>query len=679
MENKKLIVYGSIISFIFAIGLFVYTVNVSHMISYFSSDPKACINCHTMQTQYATWQHSSHRERATCIECHLPTDGFVNKWTAKAKDGFNHSYAMTFNTYKHNIQISEDGAKRVQANCISCHSKTVSTMKTNSDKYHSFKDGESLQNGRKCWDCHKEVPHGKVRSLTTTPYNIGVKEKMKQVRIMKKFKLLLAGSLLAIGSMSMLVASINEKEAEKAQINSNPKIGKFESKNEEFRKYYPRQFDSWKKTKESEELPDMLEEYPELVVLWAGYGFSKDYNAPRGHFYAVEDNRNTLRTGAPVDGKKSPMKTACWTCKSPDVPRLIDMVGEQEYYKGSWDKWGKEVANPIGCVDCHNTETMELQVKGRNYLARALEAEGSLKMEDATHQDMRSLVCAQCHVEYYFKPSATDKDSKWVTLPWDNGLAAEDMEKYFDERGFKDWTHKVSKTPMLKTQHPGYELWKTGIHGQRGVSCADCHMPYTQEGGVKYTDHQIGNPLDNMEKTCMNCHRESEKSLLDNVKRKKERKNELAKIAMQNLAKAHLEARKAWDLGATEAEMKDILLDIRHGQWRWDFSVASHAAFFHAPEEVLRLLGSAIDKAKDARIKLAKVLAKYGAADYKTPDFSTKEKAQKVIGLPFEKMVKAKNKFREQVLPEWKKAQEAKGIYNPSSMEGIKDLTSYNK
>lgn len=144
------------------------------MLSYLSSDPKACINCHVMNSQYATWQHSAHREKATCIECHLPTDSFVNKWVAKAKDGFNHAYAMTFNTYKHNIEISEDGANRVQANCISCHKELTSQMAQNATNYHNGEN--ALQQERKCWDCHKGVPHGTTRSLTATPYNLGVKE-----------------------------------------------------------------------------------------------------------------------------------------------------------------------------------------------------------------------------------------------------------------------------------------------------------------------------------------------------------------------------------------------------------------------------------------------------------------------------------------------------------------------
>ncbi|MBN2832632.1 MAG: cytochrome c nitrite reductase small subunit [Campylobacterales bacterium] len=175
MKNSNFLKYAALGAFIVAIGFFVYMVNASKALSYLSSDPKACINCHVMNTQYATWQHSSHAQRATCVDCHLPRDNMVNKYIAKAIDGYNHSVAFTFNTYKNAIQISDNGAQRVQDNCISCHKSLTSGMVNNSDKYHNY-DDPSVATGRRCWECHKGVPHGKVRGLTTTPNALGVKE-----------------------------------------------------------------------------------------------------------------------------------------------------------------------------------------------------------------------------------------------------------------------------------------------------------------------------------------------------------------------------------------------------------------------------------------------------------------------------------------------------------------------
>jgi len=146
---------------------------------------------------------------------------------------------------------------------------------------------------------------------------------------------------------------------------------------------------------------------------------------------------------------------------------------------------------------------------------------------------------------------------------------------------------------------------------------------------------------------------------------------------MDVIAKAHLEAAKAWELGATEAEMKDILQDIRHAQWRWDYSIASHGSFFHAPEETLRILGSAINKGQDARVKLRAVLAKYNAGEYAAPDFSTKEKAQAVIGLPYQKLVDEKMTFLNGLRKEWIEQQNKKGLYDPTAWEGMVFNTSY--
>ncbi|QOY52462.1 cytochrome c nitrite reductase small subunit [Candidatus Sulfurimonas baltica] len=178
MKKNVVIMYGSILTFLIAIGFFVYTLDASKALSYLSSDPRACVNCHTMNSAYATWSRSSHKDVATCVDCHLPVGDAVKKYAAKAKDGWNHSVAMTLKSYGNNLTISEDGANRVQENCIRCHSNLTSVMAVNAIRGHS-NSNKSLKNERKCWECHKYTPHGKVRSLTSTPYNLGVKEKIK--------------------------------------------------------------------------------------------------------------------------------------------------------------------------------------------------------------------------------------------------------------------------------------------------------------------------------------------------------------------------------------------------------------------------------------------------------------------------------------------------------------------
>jgi nitrite reductase (cytochrome c-552) len=203
-------------------------------------------------------------------------------------------------------------------------------------------------------------------------------------------------------------------------------------------------------------------------------------------------------------------------------------------------------------------------------------------------------------------------------------------------------------------------------------------MPYVREGGVKYSNHKVGSPLDDIENTCLNCHSGTEKEFTAIIKEKLKRKEELHQKAMQVIAKAHLEAAKALELGATEEDMKPAQTDIRHAQWRWDYSIAAHGSFFHAPEETLRVLGSAIEIGQEARLKLRAVLAKYNAADYEAPDFSSKEKAQAIIGLPFDKLVNDKNQFLSGLKQEWFKEGEKKGIYDPKTREGMKLKTSYH-
>jgi cytochrome c nitrite reductase small subunit len=170
VKTNKALVVCAIVVFATAIGLFVYVLNISKAFSYLTSDSKACINCHVMNTQYATWQHSSHASVAGCADCHLPQDGVVSKYIAKAKDGFNHGVAFTFNDYANAIKISDDGARRVQDNCVLCHSSLALVIAANSDINHRYNE----KTDRRCFECHKEVPHGKVRGLNTTPYNLGV-------------------------------------------------------------------------------------------------------------------------------------------------------------------------------------------------------------------------------------------------------------------------------------------------------------------------------------------------------------------------------------------------------------------------------------------------------------------------------------------------------------------------
>ncbi|HBS86824.1 MAG: ammonia-forming cytochrome c nitrite reductase subunit c552 [Bacteroidetes bacterium GWF2_38_335] len=485
-------------------------------------------------------------------------------------------------------------------------------------------------------------------------------------------------TMIVVFFLGLLASTIMERRAE-AVFAYTPQVelSEFEPRNEIWGENFPREFQSYYETADTtygskyngNKMIDMLEIDPKLVVLWAGYGFSKDYNQSRGHYYAVTDVYNSLRTGAPGVDAEEPMVATCWTCKSPDVPRLMHELqqkmgseeGIAEFYSGKWSKWGEEIINPIGCADCHDPVSMNLRIT-RPALIEAFKKRGK-DVTKASHQEMRSLVCAQCHVEYYFDKKKYE-GAAYLTFPWKDGMTCDDMEKYYDTIQFSDWTHALSRAPMLKAQHPDYEMFFTGVHADRGVACADCHMPYRTEGGVKYTNHKIMSPLNNVANSCQVCHREETDKLIKNVYERQDKIIQNRDKLEELLVRAHVEAKTAWDKGATEEQMKDILNDIRRAQWRWDFAAAGHGNSFHSPVETSRIIANGINFAQEARIKLARVLAKLGVeGEVPYPDITTKAKAQEFIGLDMKKLNEGKQTFIKNTVPKWlekAKAREAK-------------------
>lgn len=460
--------------------------------------------------------------------------------------------------------------------------------------------------------------------------------------------------------LGMLASSIIERRAE-AQFAYSPEIkfSQFEPRNSVWGELFPREYGTYIQTADTSfrskyngsATIDMLEESPRMVVLWAGYAFSKEYKQARGHAHAVDDIRNILRTGSPMNGQPSPQTNTCWTCKSPDVPRLMNASGVSTFYKGTWETKGPEIMNSIGCADCHDSKTMNLHIS-RPALIEAFQARG-LDINKSSHQEMRSLVCAQCHVEYYFNKHIEEGVS-YLVFPWKNGMTIEKMENYYDSIGFSDWTHQLSHAPMLKAQHPDYEIYLTGIHAERGVSCADCHMPFMSEGGQKFTNHHIQSPLNNVSGSCQVCHREETERLINDVYARQDKIIENRNVLEEMLVRCHVEAKTAWDKGASEDQMKEILQDIRKAQWRWDFASAGHGNSFHSPVETGRIISGGIAIAQDARVKMARLLASLGYnQEVQYPDISTKAKAQEYIGLDMNKLRAEKKVFIETVIPEW--------------------------
>lgn len=470
------------------------------------------------------------------------------------------------------------------------------------------------------------------------------------------------GTMIVVFLLGLLASSITTRKAEHEYV-FKPKVRltDTEPRNSVWGENFPREYQSYLQTSDTtfrskyngSASIDELAEDPRMVVLWAGYAFSKDFYQSRGHYWAIQDIRNTLRTGAPKGPEDGPQPSTCWSCKSPDLLRILKEKGPKGFYTGKWAGLGDQMVNFIGCADCHDPITMDLRIT-RPAFIEAYQAMGK-DITKATHQEMRSLVCAQCHVEYYFDKHRADAEgAAYLTFPWKKGQTADAGLAYYNEIKFTDFTHQMSKTPVLKAQHPDYELFLTGIHAQRGVACADCHMPYIKEGGQKFTSHHMTSPLSNIANTCQTCHREKEETLLANVYDRQDKIKEIRDKLEVQLVSAHLEAKAAWDAGVGEKEMEKPLGLIRNAQWYWDYVTASHGASFHSPIEVARILSNGMNEVQGARLELAYLLAKAGKnGPIIYPDISTKEKAQKFIGLDMDQLHKEKAEFLKNVVPVW--------------------------
>jgi cytochrome c nitrite reductase small subunit len=132
------------------LGLGLFTFDYAEGLSYFSHDPKACNNCHVMNDQYNSWQHSSHHAAAACVDCHLPID-LIPKYMAKAENGYWHSKGFTFMDFHDPIMIKPHNSKILQENCLRCHGEFVHEIVQGSRN-----TGDSVQ----CVHCHKDIAHG---------------------------------------------------------------------------------------------------------------------------------------------------------------------------------------------------------------------------------------------------------------------------------------------------------------------------------------------------------------------------------------------------------------------------------------------------------------------------------------------------------------------------------------
>jgi nitrite reductase (cytochrome c-552) len=422
---------------------------------------------------------------------------------------------------------------------------------------------------------------------------------------------------------------------------------------------WPRQYDSYLRTAEMTRTryggsdgavpASRLEKDPWLRRMFAGYAFAIDFRERRGHAHMLQDQEKTRRV------TERPQPGACLHCHASVIP-TYRRLGAGDVQAGfvalgrlSYPEAHAEVvetgsqnpeprgasqelvhvagAHPVGCVDCHDPESMELRVTRPGFLTGiAALAAGDAPVphlpsverwrsgdrarpydpnQDASRQELRSFVCGQCHVEYYCGPKLT------LFFPWAQGLRVEQIEATYDRttfadgQRFYDWQHGETGAELLKAQHPEFETWSQGIHARAGVACADCHMPYQREGALKVSDHWVRSPLLNVSHTCQPCHPVSEAELQARVATIQDRTQALmqrAAAALTDMLDAIVVARAN---GASAAELAEPLALQRHAQWRLDFVNAENSMGFHAPQESARILGEAIDYARQAQLRAA--------------------------------------------------------------------------
>jgi nitrite reductase (cytochrome c-552) len=340
-----------------------------------------------------------------------------------------------------------------------------------------------------------------------------------------------------------------------------------------------------------------IDEDTRLRTIWAGYAFARDFREERGHAYMLDDQLYTERQLA------AQQPGTCVHCHaSVYVPymRLGDgdlVAGFERMNRMTYQEAQLHVTHPITCIDCHEPSTMRLRVTRPGFMEgirelKAMQGVADYDVNrDATRQEMRTYVCGQCHVEYYFAGP-----EKRLTYPWSRGLLADSMLAYYDDVGFSDWTHGITGAGVLKAQHPEFELYSQGIHARSGVSCADCHMPYKREGALKISDHHVRSPLLNIAASCQTCHKWSEQELWQRAELIQDRNYAMRNWAMDALVELIEELGERVQRLARDYQ--------RRAQFLVDFIEAENSMGFHAPQEAARVLNQSVNYARMGQLAL---------------------------------------------------------------------------
>ncbi|MGC8740210.1 MAG: ammonia-forming cytochrome c nitrite reductase subunit c552 [Candidatus Sumerlaeaceae bacterium] len=461
----------------------------------------------------------------------------------------------------------------------------------------------------------------------------------------------IVSALLAFGLTALLMNIFERKVEAKNPFFRVVELTDDTADPEVWGKNFPLQFDHYKRTTDqirtrfggSEALPrtptqadprsvvaqSRLEEDPRLKIMWAGYAFARDFREERGHAYMLVDQLYTERQVA----AKQP--GTCLHCHA-SVYIPYKKAGNGDIFKGfehfnklpyaqakaEMDKIMASLGtklHPVACIDCHDPQTMQLRITRPAFLEgiKTLKRREGIENYDpntmATRQEMRSFVCAQCHDEYYFKGA-----EKRLVYPWHKGLKADEILAYYDEIGFKDWIHGETSAPVLKAQHPEFEMWNQGIHARSGVACADCHMPYKRVGAQKISDHHVRSPLLNISNACQTCHKFPEAELKARAEQIQERTFFLRNIAMDALIDLIKDIKEARNMGLNDDVLTNALMCQRRAQFLLDFVEAENSTGFHAPQEAARVVGLSLDYARRGQVAVRDAMRKAESSSSKS-------------------------------------------------------------
>lgn len=446
----------------------------------------------------------------------------------------------------------------------------------------------------------------------------------------KKRQLFVLGGLAAVAAISITALLVNIFEHKQEGTNPFYRVVDLNDSIEDpaiWGKNFPMQFDRYLRTVDmkrtlyggSEAMPhtpteadprsvvarSRLEEDTRLKEIWAGYAFSKDYRERRGHAYMLDDQTFTERQrvvkqpGTCLNCHAS-MYTVYLKLGNGDLTKGFEAINHMPYSEAR-----KYAQHPVSCIDCHEPKTMALRITRPAFIEgiRNLKASQGIANYDvstmATRQEMRSYVCGQCHVEYYFQGP-----DKRLVFPWHKGQKVDRIVAYYDEVKFKDWVHADTGAPMLKAQHPEFELWGQGIHARSGVACADCHMPYIREGAQKISDHHVQSPILNINRACQTCHRWPEEEMKGRVEEIQTRFFNLRNEALDALVELIHDIKQAKDGGATDAALESPRDFQRKASFYIDFVMSENSMGFHADGECLRILGNAINFCRKGQLAL---------------------------------------------------------------------------